>query len=433
MSKNPLAILQSRLQENKGGTPFGVFSVCSSHPAVIESTLNYSAGKDFPVLIESTCNQVNQFGGYSGKTPEQFVAYLYDISSKLEFPTSNLILGGDHLGPYPWRSMPAQAAMGNACQLVQDYVSAGYRKIHLDASMFCGDDDQDQPLDVRLSAQRTAQLCQAAEAAPRDNKINCLYIIGTEVPSPGGDQSSGHELQVTSPENVSETIQITKGEFLKCGLESAWERVIAVVVQPGVEFYDKSVHYYDPRQAALLSQFIMGEPGMVFEAHSTDYQTLSSLNNLVKDHFAILKVGPELTFVYREMIFALEQIELGIARYESRIELSNISTVIDQEMVGQPEYWEAYYSGTEEGLAFSRKYSYNDRIRYYWNKPKVQDALRKLYSNLTAFEIPLPLISQHLPEIYPKIIQGELPNHPKNWIENKIFSVLKKYHQAITP
>ena len=145
MAQNPLATLQNRLQENKKGAPLGVFSVCSSNPAVIKSTLNYSAGKDYPVLLESTCNQVNQFGGYSGQTPEQFAAYLYETASKFEFPTSRLILGGDHLGPYPWRSLPTQTAMSHACQLVHDYVSAGYRKIHLDASMFCGDDDHNQP------------------------------------------------------------------------------------------------------------------------------------------------------------------------------------------------------------------------------------------------------------------------------------------------
>jgi len=407
--------------------------VCSSHPAVIESTLNYSAGEDFPLLIESTCNQVNQFGGYSGQTPSQFAANLNQISSKLEFPTSRLILGGDHLGPYPWRSLPAQTAMSNACQMVKDYVSAGYRKIHLDASMHCGDDDHSQPLDIRISAQRTAQLCQVSEAVSIDNKTDCLYIIGSEVPAPGGDQSGGHDLQVTRPENVSETIQIMKQEFRQHGLDSTWDKVIAVVVQPGVEYFDQSVHHYDPQKAAELSRFIEDEPGLIYEAHSTDYQTLFSLQHLVKDHFAILKVGPELTFTYREAIFALEQIELRIAKYESQLQPSNISVIIDKEMVKQPEYWEAYYSGSKDKLAFSRKYSYNDRIRYYWNKPSVQQGLQRLYSNLTTFKIPQPLISQYLSTQYQEITQGKLPDLPNNWIENKIYSVLEKYHHAISP
>jgi len=432
MSKDSLNSLLARLHEHKTGIPIGVFSVCSSHPAIIENTLKYSRGEDFPVLIETTCNQVNQFGGYSGLTPNLFSAYLKDISSNLGFPEDRLVLGGDHLGPFPWRSESSQTAMSNACQMVNDYVLAGYGKIHLDASMHCGDDDQSQPLDTRVSARRTAQLCQAAEIALPDGKTDCLYIIGSEVPPPGGDQAGVHELQITSPEKVSETIQVTKQEFQKIGLHSAWERVIAVVVQPGVEFYDQSVHDYNPNNTADLSTFIEGYPRLIYEAHSTDYQTLGSLQQLVKDHFAILKVGPELTFAYREIIFSLEQIELQIAKYESQLKPSNISNIIDKEMVSHAGYWDAYYSGSKEKLAFSRKYSYIDRVRYYWNQPSVQQALKRLFSNLNDFSIPQTLISQFLPARYQKIKDGELNDHPDSWIEDKIFSVLKKYHQAIS-
>jgi D-tagatose-1,6-bisphosphate aldolase subunit GatZ/KbaZ len=432
MSKDSLNSLRARLQEHKTGLPIGVFSVCSSHPVILESTLKYSSGEDFPVLIETTCNQVNQFGGYSGQTPSQFAANLNQISSKLEFPTSRLILGGDHLGPFPWRSESSQTAMGNACQMVNDYVLAGYGKIHLDASMHCGDDDHSQQLDTHVSARRTAQLCQAAEIALPDGKTDCLYIIGSEVPPPGGDQAGVHELQITSPEKVSETIQVTKQEFHKIGLHSAWERVIAIVVQPGVEFFDQSVHYYAPNHAADLSTFIENYPRLIYEAHSTDYQTPESLQQLVKDHFAILKVGPELTFAYREIIFALEQIELQIVKYEPRLNLSNLSNIIDKEMVSHSEYWDVYYSGNKEEIAYSRKYSYLDRIRYYWNRPNVQQALSSLFSNLNSFSIPQTLISQFLPERYLKIKEGELNDHPDSWVEDKIFSVLNKYHQAIS-
>jgi len=433
MSKDSLNLLRARLHEHKTGIPTGVFSVCSSHPAILENTLKYARGEDFPVLIETTCNQVNQFGGYSGLTPNLFSAYLKDISSSLDFPEDRLVLGGDHLGPFPWRSESSQTAMSNACQMVNDYVLAGYGKIHLDASMHCGDDDQSQPLDPRVSARRTAQLCQAAEMALPEGKADCLYIIGSEVPPPGGDQAGVHELQITSPEKVSETIQVTKQEFLKMDLHSAWERVIAIVVQPGVEFFDQSVHYYDPNNTANLSTFIESYPRLIFEAHSTDYQTPNSLQQLVKGHFAILKVGPELTFAYREIVFALEQIEIRIAKYESQLEPSNISDIIEIEMINHPGYWDAYYSGSKEKLAFSRKYSYIDRVRYYWNRPSVQQALMKLFSNLSDFSIPQTLISQFIPVRYLKIKEGELSDHPDSLIEDKISSILLKYHQAITP
>jgi len=409
MSEDSLNLLRTRLQENKSGLPIGVFSVCSSHPAILESTLNYSRGEDFPVLIETTCNQVNQFGGYSGLTPKQFSKYLYNISSQFDFPTNRLVLGGDHLGPFPWRSESSQAALSFACQMVNDYVLAGYRKIHLDASMHCRDDDHGQPLDTRVIARRTAQLCQAAEFAFPDGESDCLYIIGSEVPPPGGDQAGIHELQITSAEMVSETIHTTKQEYQKIGLNAAWERVIAVVVQPGVEFYHQSVHHYEPHKAL---------------------QTIDSLQQLVRDHFAILKVGPELTFAYREIVFALEQIEIQIAKHESRLNLSNISNLIDKDMVNHSENWNAYYSGNKEEVAYLRKFSNLDRIRYYWNQPRVQQALKRLFSNLVDFSIPQTLVNQYLPTRYLNIEDGERGTHPDSWIEDKIFSILQKYHQA---
>jgi len=432
MSEDSLNSLRTRLKENKSGLPVGVFSVCSSHPAILESTLKYSRGEDFPVLIETTCNQVNQFGGYSGLTPKQFSAYLNSISSKVDFPKNHLVLGGDHLGPFPWRSESSQTAMSKACQMVNDYVLAGYRKIHLDASMHCGDDDHSQPLDMRVSARRAAQLCQAAESALPDGESDCLYIIGSEVPAPGGDQSGIHELQISSPDMVSETIRVTKQEFQKTGLDSAWERVIAVVVQPGVEFYNQSVQRYDPKNAATLSTYIESYPGLIYEAHSTDYQTLDSLQQLVRDHFAILKVGPELTFAYREIIFALEQIEIQIAKNETHLNPSNINKLIDKEMVNHPENWNAYYSGNKEELAYLRKYSYLDRIRYYWNQPCVQQAIKRLFSNLVDFSIPKTLVNQYLPARIINNMERDLSAHPYNWVEDKIFSVLQKFQQAIS-
>lgn len=44
---------------------------------------------------------------------------------------------------------------------------------------------------------------------------------------------------------------------------------------------------------------------LVFEAHSTDYQTKEAYKQLVHDHFAILKVGPALTFAMRGFIRTL--------------------------------------------------------------------------------------------------------------------------------
>jgi D-tagatose-1,6-bisphosphate aldolase subunit GatZ/KbaZ len=50
----------------------GVFSLCSTHPSVIVATLKNARDEGSVVLLESTSNQVNQFGGYTRMTPAHY-------------------------------------------------------------------------------------------------------------------------------------------------------------------------------------------------------------------------------------------------------------------------------------------------------------------------------------------------------------------------
>jgi D-tagatose-1,6-bisphosphate aldolase subunit GatZ/KbaZ len=388
----------------------------------------------YPVLIESTSNQVNQYGGYSGMTPSQFSRFILDLCQKYNFQEHRLLMGGDHLGPFPWRDLPATIAMQKASEMVKDYVKAGYRKIHLDPSMHCGDDDPTKPLNMRLIAERAATLCLVAEQAVADGpepEYKPIYVIGSEVPSPGGLRVFEEELTVTTVSNVEETIQFTREGFLERGLESAWDRVIAIVVQAGADFGDQTIHSYDRSKTTDLRQLIERENRFVFEAHSTDYQTLNSLKKMIKDHFAILKVGPELTFAYREAIFALEQIEQQIAASMPGMEPSDVSDVVDRIMRNDPKYWEKYYVGTEAEITLARKFSISDRIRYYWSDAEVINAVRRLFENLVSVQIPFSLLRQYLPAQHQKIRDGLLPRSPQACVEDHICRVLDKYAHAV--
>ena len=73
---------------------------------------------------------------------------------------------------------------------------------------------------------------------------------------------------------------------------------------------------------------------MVYEAHSTDYQTRDALRALVKDHFAILKVGPGLTFAMREALWALDAIDQELTPEHQQAHLRD--TVLER-MREQPE------------------------------------------------------------------------------------------------
>ena len=115
----------------------GITSVCSAHPLVIEAALRRGKSESAAVLIEATCNQVNQEGGYTGMTPADFRRFVEEIAARIAFPAEQLILGGDHLGPNPWKALPAEEALARAEAMIAAYVDAGFRKIHLDTSMGC--------------------------------------------------------------------------------------------------------------------------------------------------------------------------------------------------------------------------------------------------------------------------------------------------------
>ena len=408
--------LDDVIKAQKRGEAKGIPSICSAHPYVIQQTLKVSKTFNVSPLIESTCNQVNQFGGYTGMTPADFVRYVRRIAEENQFPFENIILGGDHLGPNVWQNEPADIAMQKSAVMIRDYVQAGFVKIHLDCSMKLGDDSEG-PLDVEVSAKRAAQLAKVAEDADRRFAPALRYIIGTEVPIPGG--AHGHEggVGVTNVADVQQTIQVTREAFLSARLESAWERVVAVVVQPGVEFGDDFVLEYQPEKVKELSRFIEGQT-MVYEAHSTDYQTRDALQKLVEDHFAILKVGPALTFAFREAAFALAMMENELF---SKDERSNLIQVLDDAMVQHSEYWKKYYHGSEEKQAFKRKYSLSDRARYYWVQPEVQQAFEQMMKKLGENLLPYSLLRQYV---------GKVGLNARQVIGSKIEDVLKDYAEA---
>jgi len=418
--------LDEVIQAQKRGEARGITSICSAHPLVLRAAMQNAQKTGARLLIEATCNQVNQFGGYTGMRPGDFVQYVWGIAEEMSFPVERVILGGDHLGPSVWQNEPAEVAMQKAEEMVHGYVKAGFVKIHLDASMNLGDDPAGGP-SVEARAVRTAQLAKAAESARLENLPALRYVIGTEVPTPGGAQEHEEGVAVTTVDRVRETLDNTRDAFLKAQADSAWERVIAVVVQPGVEFGDDFVLAYHPEKAHNLARFIETEPELVYEAHSTDYQTREALKSLVRDHFAILKVGPALTFAFREAVFALAMIEKEMYPLE---EQSNLIAVLDSVMLRHPKHWRKYYHGIPEQQAFARKYSLSDRVRYYWGWQEVQDALKQLKANLGARPIALSLMSQFSPAQYQRVRSGILSATPEALILDRIMDVLKDYDAA---
>ena len=420
-----LDLVRRHKQAAPGAAAVGIPSVCSAHPVVIAATLRECAAQGRPALIEATSNQVNQEGGYTGMTPLDFRRHVQALAEAEGLAPGLLLLGGDHLGPNAWRKLPAEAAMDKAEVMVAQYVAAGFRKIHLDCSMSCADDPV--PLPEPEIAARAVRLARAAEQAwqlsaePGEPPV---YVIGTEVPVPGGAHEDLGELAVTSPEAAASTLALHREAFARAGLEAAWERVVAMVVQPGVEFDHHKVIDYRPEQAQSLSAFIESQPGLVFEAHSTDYQTPARLAQLARDHFAILKVGPGVTFALRETLWALAAVEREWVGDGENL----VDTVLGV-MRAEPDYWRGYYQDPSR-LDLDLAYSLSDRIRYYWAHPTVRQACQAMLARLDAAPPPLTLLSQYLPRQYEALRDGRLVPGTAALLRDGTAQALRPYLQA---
>jgi len=378
------AKLRAIVRDNRAGLRRALPSWCTAHPDTLRAIIAAHRDSDEPILIEATCNQVNQEGGYTGMTPAWFRTFADELMSEARVDRDRLILGGDHLGPNPWKALPAREAMRRAADLVRAYVEAGFVKIHLDASMRCADDET---LSEAAIAERAAELCAAAEDAA--GGADLAYVIGSEVPIPGGEMEGIDTLAVTPADNVRRIVDLHRKAFAARGVQSAMRSVIAVVVQPGVDFDNSDVVQFDRAKAGRLVQSITEFPEIVFEAHSTDFQLLRSLSDLVECRFGLLKVGPELTFAFREALFAMAAAEAGLAGLGS----SAIVKALENAMDRNPENWRSYVSPGQNERT-ERLFGLSDRVRYYWPDRDVAKTASDLKARIDSAGIAPGLVSQ---------------------------------------
>ncbi|MBN8953659.1 MULTISPECIES: D-tagatose-bisphosphate aldolase, class II, non-catalytic subunit [unclassified Rhizobium] len=425
IERNRHVALKKLLGDRVEALPRGITSVCSAHPLVIEAALKRAASDKVVALIEATCNQVNQDGGYTGMTPGDFRRFVESIAAAVGFPANRIILGGDHLGPNPWRKLPAEEAMAKAEAMMAAYIEAGFEKIHLDTSMGCA--GEPVALADELTAERAARLARVAEeAALRSGSRPPVYIIGTEVPPPGGATHALDELEITRPEAAMNTLAVHRTAFAKAGIGKILERVVAIVVQPGVEFGNANVALYRPDRAGGLVGALEQMPGMLFEAHSTDYQPTGALTALVDGGFAILKVGPGLTFAMREALYGLDAIASVLA---GRALPDTLHATMEAVMLGNPAHWNSHYSGSAEEQRLQRHFSYSDRIRYYWPDDKAAAAVETLLSRFDG-DIPETLISQYLGRVYPAVVAKKVLPRARDLCIAAIDAALEPYSAA---
>ena len=426
--------MQEMMEKRRQGIKCGIPSYCSANELVLETALRRAKLLGTPVLIEATANQVNQYGGYTGMLPKDFYEMVLKMAEEIGVPEHQIILAGDHLGPLTWQNLPEKEAMEKSVELVYQYARAGFTKIHLDTSMKVADDPEGL-LSTETIARRGAKLYQAAMKgyeelkAEKPDAMRPVFVIGSEVPIPGGAQEAEDTLAVTRPEAFQDTVATYKRVFAQSGVADGWNDVIAVVVQPGVEFGDDQVFLYDHDAATELCSALREYPEVCFEGHSTDYQSAECLKKMVEDGIAILKVGPALTYGLREALFAMSLMEEELVPDYKR---ANFILTLEKVMMEQPGNWQKHYHGDEKQLHLARKYSFSDRCRYYIGMPEVVASMNKLFDNRREYPIPMNMLHQYMPLSYAKVRDGLLPLDPKELAMDGVANFMLDYEYAVT-
>jgi D-tagatose-1,6-bisphosphate aldolase subunit GatZ/KbaZ len=206
-------------------------------------------------------------------------------------------------------------------------------------------------------------------------------------------EEAAHGVVPTSAASARATLAAQKAGFERLASAEAWKRVIALVVQPGLEFGAAEIHHFDVASADGLSPVLDDYPQLAFEAHSTDYQQPVVFPLLAARRFAILKVGPALTFAYRQAVYALDQ---AACWHGFRAE-EPLSATMERLMLSGPGHWARHYSGTDDEMRRLRHFSYADRIRYYWTQPEAETRIQAIHDSLAGKKLALPLLLQYFP------------------------------------
>ncbi|MDZ4086637.1 MAG: class II D-tagatose-bisphosphate aldolase, non-catalytic subunit [Tabrizicola sp.] len=377
--------LRDIIARNRAGEAIAIPSVCTAHPDALEASLTLAETLDQPILVEATSNQVNQDGGYTGLRPADFIQFVRDIAEKSHVTHERILFGGDHLGPQAWRKLPADEAMQKAHRMIADYAAAGFTKIHLDCSEGCAGEPAQLPDEI--TATRSAALAATALKHASDPG-QLLFVIGTEVPPPGGARTDDHgDIPPTTPEAAKATLAAHRDAFTAAQIPL--DLIGGLVVQPGVEFSPMEVHHLPLQRDPHLLDALIDWPNLCLEAHSTDYQHPKAYPRLAQLGFAFQKVGPALTFAWREALYALDTIRAQ----NGWVTGPSLPDTMEAVMLANPAHWQAHIHGSDQRL--QRHFGLADRIRYYWPQPDAHDAVQRLIADLADKRLPDPLLSAH--------------------------------------
>jgi tagatose-1,6-bisphosphate aldolase non-catalytic subunit AgaZ/GatZ len=102
--------LKDLLKQNRHSGSVGVYSVCSAHAEVIEAAIQQAMVDEAVFVVESTSRQVNQTGGYTGQTPQEFAKSIRSAAKRAGLAADQVCSEETTWGHFPGetRTQPLQ-------------------------------------------------------------------------------------------------------------------------------------------------------------------------------------------------------------------------------------------------------------------------------------------------------------------------------------
>jgi D-tagatose-1,6-bisphosphate aldolase subunit GatZ/KbaZ len=416
------------LEANRRGERKGIYAVESQNPTVQEVYLRQALADGSPALFEVSAEILDPHGQSGKILPEDFIGKVKQIAVKIGFPLDRLFFGVNGLSPSLWHGESVESALKKTRAFISDIVSLGFNKLGIHAGIHLKGDPADQLLPREVIIAREAALYQAAElaAAGLPDEEKPLYVIDVH---PGQGMIEGKKDMVRK-EDVENTVDRFALTAAAAGLPEIKERLLAARVFLGPGYDSEKVIPFDSSLLKKLSGCVYGYKPVIFEALQTDFQPQMVLDQLVDNHFALLSVGPELTYTMREALFSLAIMENETMIGKPGVYLSNFIIELDRAMQSAPQHWQKYYTGNGFEQLVARKYSLYDRSRFYWEDKEVRKTKKRLFDNLMEYPVPLTVLRQFMPYQYERVAAGELENKPDALVMDAVRRALCRYSCA---
>jgi len=370
----PVSHLIRRMIELRAhGTQLTLLAVCPNSDAVLEAAVEVAAANHMPMLFAATLNQVDCDGGYTGWTPQAFVARMRELAVKHEC-TSPLYPCLDHGGPWlkdahTRDGLSLEETMTEVKDTLTACLEAGYTLLHVDPTV-----DrtlpQGQPPDIDVVVERTIELIAHAESERQRLELPPVsYEVGTEEVHGG----------LVDLDNFDRFLAGLKAGLGSRGLAHTWPCFI--VGKVGTDLHTTT---FDPESARRLHDRVASH-GSLIKGHYTDW--VENPADYPATGMGGANVGPELTATELAALHDLCAREVQQAERQPGLSLSGFKEALEAAVV-ESDRWRKWLTPDETGREFDelaparQDWLVATGARYVWTEPRVLAARGQLYDNV---------------------------------------------------